>query len=124
MGFLEAITGRVSEIDSEEAESELEPILIDDEAVEAAFVLYRDMMIFTNRRLVLVDKQGFTGNKVSYESVPYDSIYRFEVETAGTFDMDAELTLWIRGREDPFYQELSKKIDAGKVNRLIAEHVL
>lgn len=33
----------------------------------------RDMFIFTNKRLVLVDKQGLTGKKVEYHSVPYRS---------------------------------------------------
>lgn len=124
MGWFDALTGRVSELDPEEAETELGPLLTEEESVEAAFVLYRDMMVFTNRRLILVDKQGVTGNKVSYETVPYDSIHRFELETAGSFDLDAELTLWIRSRKQPFKQELSSDINTGKVNQLLAEHVL
>jgi hypothetical protein len=124
MGLFDALTGRVTEIDPDEAREDLEPILIDAESIEAAFVLYRDLMVFTNRRLVLVDKQGMTGSKVSYESVPYESVERFKIETAGSFDADAELTLWIRGRNQPFYQELSRKIDSGKVSRVIARHVL
>ena len=51
-----------------------------------------------------------TGSKVSYESVPYESVERFKIETAGSFDADAELTLWIRGRNQPFYEELSRKL--------------
>jgi hypothetical protein len=124
MGLFDALTGRVTEIDPDEAHEDLEPILIDAESIEAAFVLYRDLMVFTNRRLVLVDKQGMTGSKVSYESVPYESVERFKIETAGSFDADAELTLWIRGRNQPFYQELSRKIDPGKVSRVIARNVL
>lgn len=124
MGLFDALTGRVTEIAPDEAREDLEPILIDAESIEAAFVLYRDLMVFTSRRLVLVDKQGMTGSKVSYESVPYESVERFKIETAGSFDADAELTLWIRGRNQPFYQELSRKIDPGKVSRVIARHVL
>lgn len=124
MGLFDALTGRVTEIAPDEAREDLEPILIDAESIEAAFVLYRDLMVFTSRRLVLVDKQGMTGSKVSYESVPYESVERFNIETAGSFDADAELTLWIRGRNQPFYQELSRKIDPGKVSRVIARHVL
>ena len=124
MGLFDALTGRVTEIAPDEAREDLEPILIDAESIEAAFVLYRDLLVFTSRRLVLVDKQGMTGSKVSYESVPYESVERFKIETAGSFDADAELTLWIRGRNQPFYQELSRKIDPGKVSRVIARHVL
>ena len=41
---------------------------------------------------MLVDKQGLTGSKVEYHSVPYRSITHLSIETAGTFDLDAELT--------------------------------
>jgi Bacterial PH domain len=34
-----------------------------------------------------------TGKKVEYQSVPYRSITRFSIETAGTFDLDAELKI-------------------------------
>ena len=46
----------------------------------------------------LVDKQGVTGRKVQYHSVPYKSITHFSVETAGTFDLDAELGQLLVGR--------------------------
>ena len=65
--------------------------------MQAAYQLVRDVFIFTDRRLILVDKQGVTGRKVQYHSVPYKSITHFSVETAGTFDLDAELTIWISG---------------------------
>lgn len=47
--------------------------------------------MFTNKRLIFVDKQGFTGKKVEHMSVVYKSISRFSIETAGSFDLDAEL---------------------------------
>jgi hypothetical protein len=65
-----------------------------------------------------------TGSKVSYESIPDESVERYKIETAWGFDADAEPTLWIRGRNQPFYEELSRKIDPGKVSRVIARHGL
>jgi len=53
--------------------------------------LIRALFVFTNKRLILVDKQGLTGNKVEYHSLPYRIITHFSVETAGHFDLDAEL---------------------------------
>jgi len=53
----------------------------------------RDGFLFTNRRLILVDKQGLIGKKVEYQSTPFKNVIRFAVETAGTFDLDAELKL-------------------------------
>ncbi len=33
------------------------------EQVELAFKLVRDLIIFTDRRMIIVDKQGMTGKK-------------------------------------------------------------
>jgi len=38
------------------------------EQVHAAYQLVRDALVFTDRRLILVDKQGMTGRKVEYHT--------------------------------------------------------
>ncbi len=68
------------------------------EQVELAFKLVRDLIIFTDRRMIIVDKQGMTGKKSEYKSIPYRSISRFSIET---FDLDAELKIWISSAELP-----------------------
>ena len=66
-------------------------------------------MVFTEKRLILVDKQGMTGKKIEYHSIPYKSISHFSVETAGTFDLDAELKIWISSATDPLVDKQFKK---------------
>ncbi len=63
--------------------------------------LVRDLIVFTEKRLILVDKQGVTGKKTSYKSIPYHSISRFTVESSGHFDLDAELKIWISSALEP-----------------------
>ena len=82
-------------------ERQLEGILIPGEQVELAYVLVRDLIVFTEKRLILVDKQGVTGKKTSYKSIPYHSISRFTVESSGHFDLDAELKIWISSALEP-----------------------
>lgn len=72
-----------------------------DENIDLAFQLVRDLIVFTDYRLIVVDKQGLTGKKIDYKTFPYKSISRFSVETAGHFDLDAELKFWISGAADP-----------------------
>ena len=62
------------------------------------------------RRLVLVEKQGLTGRKVDCLSIPYRCVVRFRVETAGTFDLDAELMI-------------TKSVDIYEMQSLLAEYV-
>lgn len=88
-------------MDTDKVENQLSDILISDEQVDLAYTLIRDLIVFTNYRLILVDKQGVTGKKVSYNSIPYASISRFTVETSGHFDLDAELKIWISSAIEP-----------------------
>ena len=77
-----------------------------------AFKLLRDVYIFTSKRLILVDKQGLTGKKVEMLSIPYRAISRFSVETAGHFDLDAELKIWISSGVEPAIGPLTEVTDA------------
>ena len=41
--------------------------------------------------------QGITGSKKDFTSLSYSRVQTFSIETAGTLDMDAELTLCYSG---------------------------
>ena len=109
-------------VDVEGIGDQYDRLLGPDEQIEHAYQLVRDMFIFTNRRLILVDKQGITGKKVEYLSIPYKAITRFAVETAGTFDLDAELKLWTSGAE-PITKEFNKAVDIYEVQSLLARYI-
>jgi Bacterial PH domain len=123
MGFLDGLMGNVSEIDIQEVEKELEVIITDNEKVERAYKLVRDLIVFTNNRLILIDKQGMTGKKVEYHSVPYKSITHFSVETAGTFDLDAELKIWISSTANPISKQFRKDKSIYDVQKSLASYV-
>lgn len=57
----------------------------------------RDYAIFTDKRILVVDKQGIMGKKVEYFTIPYKSIVAYAIETAGTFDLDSEIKLHLSG---------------------------
>jgi hypothetical protein len=123
MGLLSALLGHASQADVADVERALEAILADDEQVEKAFSLVRDMLIFTNRRFILVDRQGVTGRKTSYDSIPYRAITHFSVETAGHFDMEAELKIWISGTADPIERTFSRGGSILEVQKALASYV-
>ncbi|KXS40554.1 MAG: hypothetical protein AWU54_1938, partial [Candidatus Frackibacter sp. T328-2] len=105
MGFLDGLMGNATEMDMADLEEELREIVIEGEEIEKGYKVLRDYFVFTNKRLLLIDKQGMTGNKVEYHSIPYKSIRHFSVETAGTFDADSELKLWIAGSNMPLQKQ-------------------
>lgn len=124
MGLLDGLLGNASEVDAAKANAEFARILSPGEQVEKAYILIRDMFLFTNKRLILMDKQGITGNKVEYHSIPYRSITHFSVETAGTFDMDAELKISISSNPVPLQKTFNKKLDIYQVQSVLAGYVL
>lgn len=113
MGLLDGLMGNASEVDTSDIQEELAPILSDTETVVSAYKLIRDLVVFTNYRFMFIDKQGVTGRKVEYRSVPYKSITQFKVETAGHFDLDAELKIFISGESAPLEIELNKDTAQG-----------
>ena len=124
MSLLNNLFGNATEVDVEELRKEFGEILIDGEEIEAAFRIFRDKWVFTNKRLIMLDVQGVTGSKREYRSVPYHSINQFSVETGGTFDDDCEMKLWIRGMHEPLKKEFKRNIDVKALQRMLANHIL
>ena len=123
MGLLDGLMGNASEVDAAVVQKEYAQILAAEERVEKAYQLIRDMFVFTNRRLVFVNRQGLTGSKVEYMSIPYRNIVRFSIETAGHFDRDAELKIWLSGTPAPLQLQFNKKLDIYQVQAVLAGYV-
>lgn len=124
MGILSGLMGNATEVSVQEVERDCAPLLIEGENVEKAFRLVRDLFVFTSKRLILIDKQGVTGNKVQYLSLPYHSINHFATETAGHFDLDAELKIWVRGESGPLVKQFKKGSNIESVQKALAYYVL
>ena len=124
MGLFDGLIGNASEVDIRDVQKEYAHILAPSENIQKAYKLIRDMFIFTNKRLVLVDKQGMTGKKVEYHSIPYKSITHFSIETSGHFDLDAELKIWISGSATPIEKQFNKSLNIYELQSVLAEYVL
>ncbi|MED3878232.1 PH domain-containing protein [Priestia megaterium] len=124
MGILDGLLGNASEADIRGTEKDLQNILIANERVEQAYKVIRDLMVFTTKRLIIVDKQGVTGKKTDYHSIPYKTITHFSVETAGTFDLEAELNIWVSGSSAPISKEFRKDKSIYDVQKVLASYVL
>jgi hypothetical protein len=124
MGLLSGLMGNASEIEPSKLQAEFSQVLAPGENVEKAYQLIRDMFVFTDKRLIFVNKQGLTGSKVEYQSIPYRSIIRFSVETAGAFDLEAELKLWLTGNPAPIQLQFNKKLSIYTVQSVLAGYVL
>ena len=114
---------KLAEVSNNDGQEMVGELLIDGETIQSSFKGTRDMVIFTNKRLIVVNVQGITGKKRDYSSLPYSKIQAFSVESAGTFDRDAELELWFSGL-GKVRLEFNAKFDVKSFNRCLGAYIL
>jgi len=124
MSFFSQLFGHAAEANLAEVRKQYGRLLTENETIEGAYQVLRDLFIFTNKRLILVDRQGLTGKKVEYHSIPYRSITHFSIETAGHFDLEAEMKIWISGSPTPLQKTFSKSVDVYALQSALAAYVL
>ena len=88
---------RLKKVDNSEFGKIINDFLIDGEVIIGAYKSVRDGVVFTNKRIIAINVQGLTGKKQDYTSIPYSKISTFSLETAGFFDIDSELEVFMSG---------------------------
>ena len=68
-------------------------MLVTGENIIQCFQTVRDQVVFTDKRVIVVNVQGITGKKTSYFSYPYSKVLYFGIDTAGVLDIDSELIM-------------------------------
>ena len=81
MGLIDTLLGHAGEKPVDKLAEEFAPLLAPGETLQRAFGLVRDLIVFTDRRMILVDKQGVTGVRLA--STVDDS--KRELEASGFF---------------------------------------
>ena len=121
--IFDANTFNLKEIKTSSVRSEVFSLLTEGEEIVYAFMTIRDQVIFTNKRIFVVNVQGITGKKVSYISYPYSKVQYYGFETAGLIDIDSELILaFNNGAHLQF--DFKTAVDIAKLNNLISQYVL
>lgn len=95
-GFSDLVQGAQGNM-SEQSKEELTKIygkyLFDTEEIQTGYKLLRDAIVFTNIRIIFIDKQGATGKKTSFKSIYLSHIVDIEMETAGSGLDDSEISV-------------------------------
>jgi hypothetical protein len=121
--FKNASFVKLREVLGDEGHKMVGDLLIEDEQIFNSFKGMRDMVIFTNRRIIAVNVQGFTGKKRDYSSLPYSKVQAFSLESAGVFDLDAELELWFSGLGKVKF-EFDSKFDVRSFSKFLGRYIL
>ena len=114
---------KLKPVDNSEFADRISGMLVEKEQIVASFKSIRDGVVFTGKRIFVINIQGITGKKVDFTSLPYSKIQAFSVETAGVIDLDSELELWFSGL-GRIKLEFIARADVTGICRMISEHVL
>lgn len=121
--FGDSNTFNLKEIKIEKVRSEVLDFFVVGEDIVSAFETIRDQVVFTNKRILVVNVQGITGKKRSYLSYPYSKIQYFGIETAGVLDIDSELILAFNDGSTLSF-DFKTNVDIVGISRTISEFVL
>ena len=131
MTLMNAILGAAGKMSEEDQKVFAEKMLLPGERIVAAFKTKRDSYVFTESRVLFEDVQGLTGKKRSVMSVPYEKISAYSVETAGHFDTDGELRLYVSGfpgeqkeGSGVIKKEVRDKVDVYLLHQILSEHII
>lgn len=121
--WFDSNTFNLKEISLNDIRKEVHGLLIDGEQAVVAFQTVRDQVVFTTKRLIVVNVKGITGKKVAYFTYPYSKIQYFGVETAGLMDIDCELLLAFNDG-NALTLDFKSNVDIRQLSTLIAGYVL
>ncbi|MCH9267562.1 PH domain-containing protein [Pediococcus acidilactici] len=93
MGLLNGLMGNMSQVTDEELNNQFGTYLLDSEEIKSGYKLVRDMIAFTNIRIIFMDRQNVTGKKAAFKSIYFMSIIDVEAETAGFGIDDSEIVI-------------------------------
>lgn len=124
MSFINDMIGITIELDQKEMEEKISKFLLENEKLIKGYQIVRDVMILTDKRIIIVDYLGLRGKKIEYQMIPYHKINRLYVETPGNLDTDYTLKIFISGSLEPIEKQIKSDVDIYELNRIIFSHMI
>lgn len=116
-------TFNLKEINIEKVRKEVMNFLLKNEEIIQAFETVRNQVVFTTKRIFVINVQGITGKKIAYISYPYSKIQYFGIETARMLDIDNELIIAFNdGNKLSF--DFKKGVNIIEISKTISEFIL
>lgn len=124
MGMFTAPSKAAANPETKKLHGDFGQLLVDGEIIEAGFSVLRDTFLFTNKRVIIVDVQGISGQQIEYLSIPYGKITKFSIQTGASFDLNAELKIWTGSETVPLEKRFNKETNVYEVQKVLARHIL
>ncbi len=124
MGVISGILGNSSAADVKKIQKEFGPVLVEGEEIQRVYKYIRDYLVFTNTRLVIVEKKDLAGKKMAFQVFPYTRILHFGIEIGGHLDLDNKLNFFVAGMSDSITWRFNRFIDIYEIQVALASYCL
>ena len=114
---------KLKEVEKNMLDETVSVFYVNGEETIACYKAVRDYIVFTNKRMIVVNVQGLVGKKKEFSIFPYSKLQAFSVETAGVIDIDTDVDLVFAGL-GTVHLEFSIGTNIAKLLRLISAYVL
>ena len=122
MGIFSELASSAHAISEEQLRKDYGKLFNEPEIIHLGLKMFMDTLIFTDKRMVMVDLEG---SRIEYRSIFYKSISRLSIETSGAFNLEAQLRIWISGELEPsFVRDFDKSVDVYEVQKVLAYYAL
>ena len=109
--------------EDENYKKKVKDLIVPGEEVLGSYKAVRDGIVFTTKRVIIINVQGFSGKKVDYTSIPYAKFNAYSIETSGVFDMDAELNIFVSGMGMMTF-EFRGRSDVREISKYITQSIV
>ena len=116
---------RILDVDQASAHDSvrLTPHLVAGESVLAGFVSPTGSILFTDRRIVLVQREHLLEEKVETMSFPYREVRHFSILDSGSDGRRGAIRIWLGAEPQPLHLRANPGTDLGALQRLLADRL-
>jgi hypothetical protein len=101
----------------------LTPHLVEGEAVLAAFDSPTGAILFTDRRILLAQREHLLEAKIETSSYPYREVRRFSIQEGEAGDSRSAIRIWLGDEAHPLHLRAQAGADLRPLQRLLADRL-
>ena len=101
----------------------LTPHLVDGETVHAAFVAPTGAVLFTDRRILLFQREHLLEARVETSSWPYRSVQHFSIQEGESEESRSSLRIWLGNEPQPLHLRATAAGALRALQALLAERL-
>ena len=101
----------------------LTPHLVGGEAVLAAYVAPTGAILFTDRRILIAQREHLLEARTETSSWPYRSVKHFSIQEGESSDSRAAVRIWLGDEAHPLHLRANPGTELGALQALLADRL-